>query len=108
MNGNGIHDVGERENGLDERGEAPPPYVPRAKPPSIRSTDGREASTSHSSSIGEEMELGIISTGTSGPPVYHEHIGLDSEGNVAGVTSPEAVFTAPERLQSNTARSSQA
>ena len=108
VNGNGIHGVGERELGLNERGEAPPPYVPRSKPPSIRSTDGREANTSHGSSIGEEVELGRISTGMSRPPVYHEHIGLDSEGIVVGVTSPEAVVTAPERSQSNTARSSQA
>jgi len=32
--------VDERTEGLDELGEAPPPYIPGDKPPSLRSSDG--------------------------------------------------------------------
>ena len=114
MGNNGIHGVGEREDGLDERGEAPPPYVPGSKPPSLRSTDGRRPRTNHEPSVGEDVELRRMSRGANGPPGYHEHVGLDLDNSTAGVTKPNTAVTASERfgsvrrLLSNTGSSSQA
>lgn len=102
MSNNGIHGVGAREDGLDERGEAPPPYVPGSKPPSIRSMDGRRprTSTSNGSSAGEEVELRRISREENRPPGYHEHERFGSEESVAGVTRPNTAITASERFES--------
>lgn len=69
------------EEGLDERGEAPPPYVPGTKPPSIRTTDGvvpvREQDGGQSSMIdghGETVELQNLSRNPENePPSYDEH-----------------------------------
>lgn len=73
----------DREEGLDERGEAPPPYVPGSKPPSVRNGDG--------------VELGDMSRESMHqPPGYNEHM---EEGDLS-VRRPDAVVTAVERSRS--------
>ena len=79
----------ERAEGLDERGEAPPPYAPGSKPPSIRSADERRASTRAGSVEEEEaVELARMSGETNNPPIYHNHATQGPEDGVPQVTSP--------------------
>jgi hypothetical protein len=67
-----------REDGLDERGEAPPPYVEGMKPPSISAGSvGRERS-GHTE---EGVELQTLSgSGTvHEPPGYHEQLSSETD-----------------------------
>lgn len=93
---NGIHDIG-REEGLDERGEAPPPYAPVSKPPSIGSEEIRRPSLSHAPE--GVVELRRMS-GEAKPPGYHEHPNRMSEEGSAGITRPDTAVTASERVGS--------
>lgn len=81
----------DRVEGLDERGEAPPPYVPGAKPPSLRSTDGFPAATESSA---DAIELGDMSRPqpVHRPSLYNLHVG---ESDLGGRSS-DAVGTANE------------
>jgi len=105
---NHIHRIG-REEGLDDRGEAPPPYVPGSKPPSIRTHDGRRPSTS---SRHQDMELESMMRDGIRLPDYHEHADLRSGEDITDVRRPETAITASERfgstgrLMSNTGSSS--
>jgi hypothetical protein len=107
-----LHDTG-REEGLDERGEAPPPYVPGSKPPSIRTGDGRRPSVSTRQVGAEDVEMGHVSRDGNGPPGYHEHTDLGSEEDIANIRRPTTAIIAPGRfasmrsLMSNIASSSQ-
>lgn len=100
------HEITEaqRVEGLDERGEAPPPYVPGSKPPSIRTEDLRRPSTSNSHMQGQTVELRRMSAAAN-PPEYHENVRESEEP--AGVTRPDTAVTASEgfgstrRLMSN-------
>lgn len=94
----------ETEEGLDERGEAPPPYVPGTKPPSIRTIDGvvpvREQDGGQSSRAGgdgETVELQNLSRNLENePPSYDEH---------RYITRPEATEVGDEnnpRTQADT------
>lgn len=88
------------EEGLDERGEAPPPYVPGTKPPSLRSVDGvRRLSTSSEHRVGEAVELRPMSGNVEHPPGYHERQDLAPGGNV-GIARPDTAVTASERFGS--------
>jgi hypothetical protein len=116
------------EEGLDERGEAPPPYVVGDKPPSIRST--RSEGNGNTERVGcsgrEEVELRPWSRNRveRGPPKYGESFRL-REGQVErngngngngdlGLARPRAAVMAAERfvsmrrLMSDTGSSSQA
>jgi hypothetical protein len=88
------------EEGLDERGEAPPPYVPGTKPPSLRSVEGvRRPSTSSEHRVGEAVELRPMSRDVEHPPGYHEHQDLASGGDV-GIARPDTAVTASDRFGS--------
>lgn len=110
--GLGGHNAGnteERVEGLDERGEAPPPYVPGSKPPSLRSVDihtppaaGLIRSDERNDSSGEAVELRRISddgreTRGTHPPEYHTAV---SSEDIADVTRPPTAVTASERFGS--------
>lgn len=86
-----------REEGLNERGEAPPPYMPGSKPPSIRTEELRRPSTSDSHMQGQIVELRRMSAAAS-PPEYHED--FRESGGPAGVTRPDTAVTASERFSS--------
>ena len=65
------------EEGLDERGEAPPPYVPGSKPPSLRSVEReRRPSSSSEHSVGEAVELQPMNGEVEHPPGYNEHLSI--------------------------------
>jgi hypothetical protein len=95
------HTIGRaaREDGLDDRGEAPPPYVPRSKSPSIRSQELRRPTTSLSHAQGEVIELAGVH-GDANPPGYHEHMNCWSGRNSVEITRPDMAVTASERVGS--------
>lgn len=93
-----------REEGLDDRGEAPPPYVPGSKPPSLRSTDGiigvtelSRSTSSRDEALGDVVEMGNMGTTTMRePPAYNVirpagaglDSGLGSETDLADMARP--------------------
>jgi hypothetical protein len=86
------------EEGLDERGEAPPPYVPGSKPPSLRDVEReRRPNSSSEHSAGEAVELRPMNGEVEHPPGYNEH--SPSENNV-GITRPDTAVTASETFSS--------
>ena len=101
----------ESTEGLDERGEAPPPYVPGGKPPSIRTATGSgdygDRRASHSAG-GESVELNALSssrpentagtanTSDAPPPGYHEHTGYDGE-DIGDIARPQPAVTTTSR-----------
>ncbi|KAF4631956.1 hypothetical protein G7Y89_g6172 [Cudoniella acicularis] len=113
--------VEEREEGLDERGEAPPPYVPGSKPPSLRSVDvvGADMRRSIGSHTGEDtVELSRLSADghnqrMSDPPGYSDAQGVESE-DISDIARPPAAltisqsFASTRRLLSSTGDSSHA
>lgn len=87
----------DRVEGLNERGEAPPPYVPGMKPPSLRSTDG-VAAPIPSAEAGEDVELGDMRREpVPQPPGYDEHA---HDGRFPPVQRPATAITANERYAS--------
>lgn len=85
------------EDGLDERGEAPPPYVPGSKPPSIGSDELRRPNTAVSPPVrAEPVELSNMSPNSS-PPGYSEQFSLGSQNTSPEITRPGPVVTASER-----------
>ncbi|KAG9236411.1 hypothetical protein BJ875DRAFT_231249 [Amylocarpus encephaloides] len=100
----------ERVEGLDERGEAPPPYVPGTKPPSLRnvrshriSGDIADRGTSENSN-NQAVELRSLGTApvedeAHGPPSYHETTSHGEE-DIADITRPTPAATAAERSYS--------
>ena len=83
---------------MDERGEAPPPYAPGSKPPSIRTEDGRSTDAGNG---GEGVELRRMSgEAPSHPPVYHEAANRETEENLGDITRPRMAVTTPERFGS--------
>lgn len=86
-----------------ERGEAPPPYVPGSKPPSLHSNDGLSRAESGRSvnrrpSSERDVELGDMTRPVYAPPAYHDPPGSAmregaSEGGGEGITRPNAVIT---------------
>lgn len=114
-----------REEGLDERGEAPPPYVPGSKSPSLRSVDlgdppagdsARRNSTSSRRGEGEAVEMHRMSTGResqrrSDPPLYHEATGSQDD-DIGDIRRPPIAITTSDnysstrRLLSSAGRSS--
>ena len=94
-----IHETGV-EDGLNERGEAPPPYVPGSKPPSISSDELRRPSTAASSHLHTEpVELSNMGAASS-PPGYNEHFNRASENGLGDITRPGPVITASARQSS--------
>jgi hypothetical protein len=94
--------------GLDERGEAPPPYVPGGKPSSIRAVSGSldlaDARVSHGAN-GGSVELSTLpssprSNADPPPPDYHEHASQGSE-DIGDITRPVPAFTTPDRHESS-------
>lgn len=82
--------------GLNERGEAPPPYVPGTKPPSLRSNDG-VAVPSPAGDADEDVELGDMrreNVSPPQPPGYDQHA---NDGRFAPVQRPATAITANER-----------
>ncbi|PVH89292.1 hypothetical protein DL98DRAFT_99006 [Cadophora sp. DSE1049] len=111
--------VDERTEGLNERGEAPPPYRPGSKPPSVRSSDGvavREVSSREGAGQAVEMDTIARPTPTPGqdPPGYHEDTNGNGNGNGVGnnggneswadleMTRPAPAVTAPPRRDTST------
>lgn len=87
------------EEGLDERGEAPPPYVPGTKPPSLRSVEReRRPSASSGHGVGEVVELQPLGREVEYPPGYDAQHPVPSSD--AGVTRPTKAVPASERLLS--------
>lgn len=84
---------------MNERGEAPPPYVPGSKPPSIRSIERRQ-STSAEHARTQDVRLGNINRSGNDPPGYHEQPALEAEGAVAGIMRPTTAVPASERFGS--------
>ena len=94
-----MHDGGGIE-GLDERGEAPPPYVPRSKPPSIRTADGRGSiDGGNGNGEGEAVELRRMNA-ENNPPGYHEAANRRTEEDIGDITRPRMAVTASERFGS--------
>jgi hypothetical protein len=86
------------EDGLNERGEAPPPYVPGSKPPSLGSEELRRPSTSASSHLhAEPVELSNLRPS---PPGYNEHASQRSADGSTDITRPGPVIIASERVGS--------
>ena len=86
--------------GLDERGEAPPPYAPGSKPPSIRTHDERTSSDiGGQEGEGEAVELRGVS-GVHNPPGYHEAANGTGEEDVGDIARPRTAVTASERFGS--------
>lgn len=95
-----------RVEGLDERGEAPPPYIPGTKPPSLRSRSSSDLGTarvnSSGSGHGEGVELRDMNGSEIGhgePPGYHEHLGQNQreEEDSGDITRPSApMVTRPD------------
>lgn len=74
--------------GLNEAGEAPPPYMPGSKPPSLRSDDG-------------DLEMGdmrrpVPKQGEQPPDYGHEHTSSSSSLGQVGVSRPETAVTRSE------------
>lgn len=88
----------EVEEGLDERGEAPPPYVPGSKPPSLRSMEReRRPSSSSEHSEGEAVELRPMNGEVEHLPGYNE---LSPAETNAGIARPDTAVTASETFSS--------
>ncbi|KAG4435246.1 hypothetical protein IFR05_009279 [Cadophora sp. M221] len=104
-----VQRIDERTEGLNERGEAPPPYNPGSKPPSIRSDDGvavREVDVSRPGTRdGQMVELNTIEPQRQDPPGYHEEANRNTNMNNVGDESwadldmarPAPAVTAPPR-----------
>lgn len=88
-----------RQEGLDERGEAPPPYVPGSKPPSIRTTDGRRPSTTVRSVGVEDVEMGDMRRDDNAPPDYEE-TNPSHDTDIADIRRPVTAIIAPGRVGS--------
>jgi len=87
----------EREVGLDERGEAPPPYVEGGRPPSISAgITGGERSSDPAEAV-ELRPLGAMSGDErmTAPPDYHEHLGTEID-----LARPTPAVLAEERYGS--------
>lgn len=91
----------ETVEGLDERGEAPPPYVANCKPPSLRNVDLSAPSTSAGRE--EAVELSRMSGNVdrggerNKPPDYYATGSSEELGNV---TRPTTAVTASDRFES--------
>lgn len=91
--------VTRHDEGLDELGEAPPPYNPGDKPPSI--VVDRSASRSHDGDMNNDNEgpalavpLRTLSRNNTGnPPGYLESIGNNGSDESAPVARPDAAVT---------------
>ncbi|EKD16995.1 uncharacterized protein L3040_000474 [Drepanopeziza brunnea f. sp. 'multigermtubi'] len=100
----------ERTEGLNEEGEAPPPYNPGSKPPSVRSTDGvREGGRAREV---EMQDIQDVTRPRRGPPGYHEPTsagsGLDgtaTEGDGVVVRPAAAVTAGPRAVSIRSFRS---
>lgn len=80
------------DEGLDERGEAPPPYVPGSKPPSIGATDERRSSLGSRHTM-EDVELGDMSRNRHDPPSY-DQTNAGHEVDIVDIRRPNAAMTA--------------
>ncbi|RDL39078.1 uncharacterized protein BP5553_03418 [Venustampulla echinocandica] len=104
--GNGHMEEGSLE-GLDERGMAPPPYVPTSKRSSLRGggdTGGEGSGASREIREGEGVELRTLSperdqNRMSDPPGYDEHAGSRVE-NSAHIPRPSTAVLASDRYGS--------
>jgi hypothetical protein len=90
--------ISDREEGLDERGEAPPPYVHGSKPPSIRTIEGRRPRTTSRHTGTGDVELGDMSRHGNDPPAY-EQTTLGHNVDVVDIRRPEAAVTASDRVE---------
>lgn len=99
------HAVGEREEGLDEQGLAPPPYHPGDKPPSVGGGDENRRSSAHTTGEGsaneegEEIELQPVerraSEGASAAPP--EYVDVTRSESPDSLTRPTAAMIRSER-----------
>jgi len=78
-----------REDGLNERGEAPPPYNPGDKPPSIRAAHGDTVEPGVGNSEADAVELMSV-----GPPKYDENLG--AEDGSGRIMRPDSAVVASE------------
>jgi len=105
------------EEGLDERGEAPPPYGAEGKPPSLRSVDHLVATTENAGirrsgergADGEAVELRRMNGDTPReveghePPEYHAAVAsgdLGDLGDIGDITRPTTAITASTQFES--------
>lgn len=80
------------DEGLNERGEAPPPYVPGSKPPSIGASVERRSSLGSRHSM-EDVELGDLSRNHPAPPGY-DQTNAGYEVDIADIRRPDVAVTA--------------
>jgi len=89
-----MHSTG-REEGSDERGEAPPPYLPGSKRLSVRVENlGRHSTSSIDAGNMEPVMMDMDGTR---PPGYHENTDL---GSGEGLSRLETAVTASGRFAS--------
>ncbi|CAL3972734.1 unnamed protein product [Diplocarpon coronariae] len=87
----------ERTEGLDEEGEAPPPYHAGSKPPSLRSADGvgvREVG-SRAGEAPEQVALRNIAMQRPDPPGYHEATARVGTGGNEGSSEEDLDMARP-------------
>jgi hypothetical protein len=88
-------DIDERGfEGLDERGEAPPPYAPGSKPPSIRT----HRDSMDNGNGGQAVELRRLSEDVNRPPGYHEAASTSQQEDIGVIARPRPAVTASERF----------
>jgi hypothetical protein len=113
---NGTRREDDRVEGLDERGEPPPPYVLGGKPPSVRSRapaeslDLADERISHADAVelntlAPNMQNNAVSSTTNDhadppPPSYDEHISQGSE-DIGDISRPTAAATILNRHESS-------
>ncbi|KAH8811847.1 hypothetical protein F5884DRAFT_783615 [Xylogone sp. PMI_703] len=108
---NNVFGFGDRE-GLNERGEAPPPYVPEDKPPSISAAEGTSRNLySRAGAPAGAVELAQMDAAASRPPRYDESVGTENEaapgGSRASVEEGSASIRRPDRAVTVPRRSDQ-
>lgn len=106
---NTIFGVGDRE-GLNERGEAPPPYIHEDKPPSISAGEGPSRVRITEVDGENAVELRQIDPAARRPPGYEENfepenatagprVNTSAEGTEGSVRRPDAAVTARSRSE---------
>lgn len=101
--GAGAHTGPERTEGLDERGEAPPPYNAGSKPPSIHAGDGvREVEPSRTREGPQGVEMNRMASPRHDPPGYQDEA-TNNDGGFRevdlGMARPTAAVIASARRQ---------
>ncbi|CZT02821.1 uncharacterized protein RAG0_09823 [Rhynchosporium agropyri] len=94
-----------RAEGLDERGEAPPPYNAGSKPPSLRSGEGVDV-RQFERGTGHVVEMSGLPSARQDPPGYGQETGVNGSGSGSwselDMARPGPVVMAPLRRDGTT------